>query len=221
MRNHWAHADRRPFNRDWWHAHPPGPHWRWHGSWARYPASWFWRPCTWAAFGGWFAWTWSQPIVYDYGATVVYRDNYVYVDNKQVATTEAYYQQAETIAESVPQDLDTDKVEWMPLGVFALASEDGEDTGMVLQLAVSKKGVIAGTFYNETSDKSRPVEGMVDRDSQRAAWQFADGENQDLVMETGIYNLTQDEATALVHFGADQTQTWLLIRLPEPEGDSQ
>ena len=159
--------------------------------------------------------------MYDYGATVVYRDNYVYVDNKQVATTEAYYQQAETIAESVPQDLDTDKVEWMPLGVFALASEDGEDTGMVLQLAVSKKGVIAGTFYNETSDKSRPVEGMVDRDSQCAAWQFADGENQDLVMETGIYNLTQDEATALVHFGADQTQTWLLIRLPEPEGDSQ
>ncbi len=39
----------------------------------------------------------------------------------------------------------------------------------------------------------------------------------DLVMETGIYNLTQDQAEVLVHFGPEQTQTVLLVRLDETE----
>ena len=36
-------------------------------------------------------------------------------------------------------------------------------------------------------------------------------------METGILNLTKDEATAALHFGAEKTQTWLMVRLPAPE----
>ena len=39
----------------------------------------------------------------------------------------------------------------------------------------------------------------------------------DLVMETGIYNLTQDQAEVLVHFGPEQTQNVLLVRLDESE----
>lgn len=39
-------------------------------------------------------------------------------------------------------------------------------------------------------------------------------------IETGIYNLTKDETTALVHFGAEQTQEWLMVRLEKPEADS-
>ena len=38
-------------------------------------------------------------------------------------------------------------------------------------------------------------------------------------METAIYNLTQDESTALVHFGEDKTQTWLMVRLPEEDSE--
>jgi len=40
-------------------------------------------------------------------------------------------------------------------------------------------------------------------------------------METGIHNHTQEEATALGHFGADQPQTWLMVRLPAPEEKKQ
>ena len=109
----------------------------------------------------------------------------------------------------------------MPLGVFAVNEEDGTDSGMMVQLAVSKEGIIAGTFYNDVSGDSRPLEGMVDQKSQRAAWKFADGTNPDVIMETGIYNLTQDESTALVHFGAEQSQNRLMVRLPDPEGGSQ
>ena len=105
----------------------------------------------------------------------------------------------------------------MPLGVFALTAEGVNASSMYLQLAVSKEGVIAGTFYNESTGTTHPVEGMVDEETQRAIWKAADGTNPDLVMETGIYNLTQDQADVLVHFGPEQTQTALLVRLDESE----
>ena len=35
--------------------------------------------------------------------------------------------------------------------------------------------------------------------------------------ETGLYNLTQDEAPALIHIGKDKTQQWMLVRLKQPE----
>src|SRR5690606_7950622 len=99
------------------------------------------------------------------------------------------------------------------------SEESATDSGMMIQLAVSKQGIIAGTFYNDVTGTDRPLEGMVDQKTQRAAWKFADGKNQDIVMETGIYNLTQDEATALVHFGQEQTESWIMVSLAEPKQD--
>ena len=36
-------------------------------------------------------------------------------------------------------------------------------------------------------------------------------------METGLYNLTQDQAEVLVYFGPEKTQNVLLVRLDETE----
>ena len=36
------------------------------------------------------------------------------------------------------------------------------------------------------------------------------------IMETGIVNLTENTAPALVHFEDGQTQQWLMVRLEEP-----
>jgi hypothetical protein len=88
---------------------------------------------------------------------------------------------------------------------------------MFLQLAVSKEGVIGGTYQNTDTDSAENVEGMVEKASQRAVWTI--GDNKDTVFETGIYNLTEDETPVLVHFGPEQTQQWLLVRLEEPEED--
>lgn len=55
----------------------------------------------------------------------------------------------------------------MPLGVFAVSEENATDSGMLLQLAVSKEGIIAGTYYNDVTGSSRPVEGTVDQKTQR------------------------------------------------------
>jgi hypothetical protein len=168
------------------------------------------------ALGGWFPGWWSQPAYYDYGGSVYYEDDSVYYGDQAVATADEYYDQAAAIAENVPE-VNDEEAEWLPLGVFALTQPDTESSDRVLQLAVSKEGVIAGTFYNDTSGSTHPVEGSVDKKTQRAVWHITDGTNPDVVMETGIYNLTKDETEALLHFGSGQTQSVLMVRLPEPE----
>jgi hypothetical protein len=56
---------------------------------------------------------------------------------------------------------------------------------------------------------------MVDKQTQRAAW-VPEGKKFP-IMETGISNLTQDTAPALVHFADGSTQQWLMVRLDKPQ----
>jgi hypothetical protein len=164
---------------------------------------------------------WANPIYYRYGSggTVYYENNVVYVDGEEYGSAEEYYSDASSIATSVPETTteQAEQMEWLPLGVFALTSEGVNASSMYLQLAISKEGVIAGTFYNESTGATHPVEGMVDEETQRAVWKAADGTNPNLIMETGIYNLTEDQAEVLVHFGPERTQAALLVRLDESE----
>lgn len=161
----------------------------------------------------------SEPVYHDYGTTVYYEGDNVYYEGEQIATTEQYAQQAQEIATSLPE-ADPAKVEWLPLGVFALTQKDGsvEDSTLFLQLAISKEGIIAGTFTDTSSDKAVEVEGTIDTESQRAAWGPVGGSWP--IMETGIYNLTENEAGALLHFENGQSQQWSLVRLDEPEGET-
>jgi len=218
IQNKYQNDINRPFDNNYWDRYGNNAAWRWNTGWGAYGAAWAWTPATWAAMGTFLPYAWADPVVYSYGTNVVYRDNYVYVNDQQTATSADYYQQADTIATSVPASADPNKEQWMPLGVFAITEDElHHDTGNMLQLAVSKDGIIAGTFYNETTQTSRPLQGMVDKDTQRAAWKFADDKNQDIVMETAISNLTKDESTALVHMNADTTQTWNLVRMQAPK----
>jgi hypothetical protein len=106
----------------------------------------------------------------------------------------------------------------MPLGVFAV-SQDKEASGatptLFMQLAVSKEGIISGTFKNEASGAMQTLEGMVDKKTQRVAW-CVQGTSWPII-ETGLSSLTQDTTPVLVHFADGQTQQWLLVRLPEPK----
>jgi hypothetical protein len=196
-----------------------GEFWRDNPYWARWAWTRPYRWATWAAVTSWFPWGWSQPTPYRYGETVYYQDNSVYYGDKVIATADEYAEQAYAIAESAPEVTETD--EWMQLGVFAL-TQDGEASGppptMFVQLAVSKSGVIAGTFFDEASDKTIEIEGAVDKETQRTAW-VGKG-RQWPIMETGIANLTEEASPALVHFEDGQTQQILLVRLDEPEGSA-
>jgi hypothetical protein len=202
------------FNNDWWSNHRHD-RWLFDGD-----VNW-WAWGTWGALTNWFPWGWSQPVYYNYGypESVYYVDDTVYSGEQPVATADEYAQQAEAIASSIPANVMPAESDWLPIGVFALTN-DGQASGaeptMYLQLTVSKQGIIAGTFQNTATGAVKSIEGMVDKDSQRAAW-TAVGATRPL-METGIGNLTQDSAPALVHFADGTTQQFLLVRLPKPTG---
>ena len=84
-----------------------------------------------------------------------------------------------------------------------------------MQLAISKEGVINGTYHNTATGQVQQIEGMADKKSQRVAWCV--GGQKWPIMETGLSGLTQDTIPALIHFADGQTQQWLLVRLEEPK----
>jgi hypothetical protein len=224
IRDKWQNRHDKPFNPQWWRDHPNAARAYWDHN--HHPWNYWWRTATWAALAGWTAGAaagsaYGDPIYYDYGGNIYYEGDNVYVGGNQVATAQEYYQQASQMVTDAPDPASTPAEDWLPLGVFALGKDAAANSNMVLQLAVNKEGVIAGTYYNTLTDAGRPIKGIVDKKSQRAVWTFADGKNTDIIMETGIYNLTQDQTEALVHFGNDKTQRCLMVRLNEPKEEKQ
>jgi hypothetical protein len=134
----------------------------------------------------------------------------VYYGEEAVATQQEYGEQAYAIATSAEHaapDAAADDGEWLSLGVFAM-TQDGQASGpepsLYMQLAVSKEGMLAGTYYNSSTDQSVEIEGAVDKKTLRTAWTV--GGKDWSVMETGVSNLTKDEAHSLIHFAEGQTQ---------------
>jgi hypothetical protein len=196
------------FGAGWYTAHPLA--WR-AAAWTA-ASYWAWAPySTISTFCGYPA----EPVVYDYGSTLVYEDNSVYYNGQQVATAEEYTTQAAQFADAGAAAKTTDKEEWQSLGVFAMVQGDEKDANNIFQLAINKDGIIRGNFYNALTDTTIPVSGSVDKKSQRAAWIV--GEKKDTVYETGLGNLAQPETQMLVHFGKEKTQQWTLVRLEKPK----
>lgn len=227
--NHWGHYGGW-FNGAWWGGHycPIGG---WHYHYWRHNRPWgyWWTVPAWSSFNNWFTWqapvsAWSQPVYYDYGAggNVVYQDNSVYIGGTEVATAEEFAASAMDLATVEPPASEevAEETEWMPLGTWAVSTDERDtDPNLVVQLAVSREGIVSGTLYNTQTDQSQAIQGKVDRETQRLAMRF--GENEEMVAETGLYNLTQDQAPVLVHFGADHTENYLLIQLDQPEEPSE
>ena len=108
----------------------------------------------------------------------------------------------------------------MPLGTFVVSSnqKDTEPTRYA-QLAVDKQGIVSGTISDDATDITQTLLGRVDKDTQRVAMRI--GESEDIVVETGLYNLTQEEAPIMVHYGPDRIENWLLVRLEQPEDQGE
>jgi hypothetical protein len=107
--------------------------------------------------------------------------------------------------------------EWVPLGTFSVAIRENEaNPARVAQLAHdNKQGLISGTIFNRESGNLYTIQGRVDPQTQRVA--FTIGKDPNVVFETGLYNLTQQETPVLVHFGSNKTETYLFARLQEPQ----
>jgi hypothetical protein len=214
------------FNSDWWghHYHDIGG-WHYGHCFNNHPPSYWWTVPTFAGLTNWFTWSapassWQEPIYYDYGqgGNVYYENNMVYVDGQEVGTPQDFAASAAALATVEPPTTEeqADNADWMPLGTFAVSSnqKDANPT-RVVQFAVNKSGIVSGTLYNETTDEAQTVLGQVDKETQRVALRV--GESEDIVVETGLYNLTQNEAPVMIHFGPDRVESWLLVRLEQPK----
>jgi hypothetical protein len=199
------------------------------GWYSRYPGAWFpgrwaygtvWAAMTWDYLNGWFDYDNVDPIYYDYGNTVIYQDDSVTVDGQDVGTPDEYYQQADELASIGAQaQTEDDQEKWLPLGVFALSHDQQTKANLILQLAVNKQGILRGNYTATMTNDTKPVQGSVDKKTQRAAWTI--GDNQENIIETGIYNLTKDQAPCLVHFGKNKTEQWLLVRIKQDQSAAE
>jgi hypothetical protein len=217
MRNSQAWAvrnstfDHNLFTPGWYQRHPNA----WANAALRRAA---WASATWFGVAGWLDCD-DMPDDYDYGSTVVYQGDNVYVEGQSAGTPDQYYTQATTLADSGGTQTD-DQSQWMSLGVFSLVQENQNNPTMFFQLAVNHQGIIRGTCFNSVTNTVQPVHGAVDKKTQRVAWTV--GDNKTTVFDTGLYNLTKDQAPALVHYGKDRTQEWLMVRMQaQDQGQSQ
>ncbi len=200
--NHWG-----VYGRGWYTAHP--------GAW--YAAGWAtgaaWRAATWNSVGDWLGYASATPVYYDYGNNVTYENNNVYVNGQDEGTTQQYYEQASELAQAGATAEAPADGQWLPLGVFALTKPGQSNSVVTIQLAVDKQGVIRGNYTDTKTDKTMVIQGSVDKQTQQVA--FTVGDNKSNLIETGLYNLTKDEAPVLIHVGDNKTEQWLLVRLKQ------
>ena len=191
----------------------------------RYPRAWWpgrwavaataWTTATWVVAGPYCGCT-GGGVYYDYEDNVTYVEGNVYYGDEVVATEEQYYNEAEEIAATGGE---TENEEWLPLGVFAFIKEPGQtETDKVVQLALNKEGVVRGNLQDMLTDKVTPVSGAIDKETQRVAIQLEGVD--DVVIEVGLYNLTNDEVPILIHFDENRRQSATLIRLKNPEEEN-
>jgi hypothetical protein len=197
------------FHPAWYAAHP--------GCWLA--ASWAvgaaWRAPTYVDVSGFCGFPSDDPPDYDYGTTVVYQDNSVYVNGQDAGTAQQFADQATAIATQGQTAEPPATDDWQPLGVFALVQGDDKTSNNIFQLAVNKDGIIRGNYYDGLMDSTTEVFGSIDKKTQRAAWTL--GKKKDRVFEAGVYNLTQPQCPCLVHLGAQKTSQMLLVRVEQPK----
>jgi hypothetical protein len=202
-----------------WNSFTPG----WYGG---YPGAWWpgkwaiagtaWTAATWATAGGYCGCS-GEGAYYDYGENVTYQDGNVYYGDQPVASDEQYYNQADQIAAAGEEPQNE---EWLPLGVFSvIAGPTQTQSDKTVQLAVNKEGVIRGNLQDSLTDKVVTVSGAVDKKTQRVAMKLEGIDS--FIVDTSLYNLTNDEVPILVHFGPDRQETRTLIRLKPPEDQGQ
>lgn len=190
------------------------------GAWAAtgWAAGTAWNTANWNTAGAWCGYQGAYPMYYDYGNNVTNQGNEVFVNGQDSGSSSDYYNQAASLATTGVQADAPSDADWLPLGVFAATRSGETSSHLTLQLAVNKQGILRGNLTDSDANSTQPIKGSVDKQTQKVA--FTIGDDTSRVIETGLYNLTKDEAPALVHLGPDNTEQWLLARLTNPNQNS-
>ncbi len=162
----------------------------------------YWGAPTWNQFQNWVGWNNPYPYYYDAEGYPLNVSNYT----PQVGAVPA--------PQAVPIQGTT---QWLPLGVFAVGetSEAAASSPTFIQLAISKDGEVAGTYYNAVGNTNYPLEGGVDPKTQQIYWELPGYPNAPIIT-TGLYNLLQDVSNIQLHYANGSTLNWVLVRVSPP-----
>jgi len=196
-----------------WYAQHPGA-WRY-----THPHADMWAAvAAWPVLARWVGVTGGYP--YGYG-TVYESDTYYVTDDGTAAEQTVADETTETTDDTASQTATDGSTttsgsgDWLPLGVFAITRPDaGTSPDRLFQFAVNRNGQIGGSYYDAVSGQEMPVEGAVNKTTQRAAWTV--GSNQDVVLETNLGSFTENQAKVLVHPANGPTEEWMMVRLTGP-----
>ncbi len=106
---------------------------------------------------------------------------------------------------------------FMPLGVFSFAPEGQTQATAVVHLAVSKAGLVRGTYYDLLADQDIPIYGAVDKKTQQVAFMF--GPRGKVVFETSLANLAQNTGAVATHFEDGNVRRWIVARYDKEPTD--
>ncbi len=194
--------NRPHFNSDFFNRH------QFHPNYYRSGSNWG-AAVTWAGINSWLGWGWGSPYYYDSSG------DYYDVTAPEYAAP-GYMQPvvSQPSSQPVPAQTVAQVDTWMPLGVFALGqnAEQASASHRFLQLAMNREGEIEGTYYNSLSDKTYNVTGIVDKATQQVVFQLADNPDSPIAT-TGLFNLTEDQASLKVQFSDGSDQIWTMVRL--------
>jgi hypothetical protein len=218
-----------PFQASWWDGHHGHDHgWNFWGNYAshHHHHPWYWW--SWAsapALATYCNFGWGTPYYWDYGpGEYIYcNGGNVYVNGRLYEPVPVYYAQTVRLIDQAPL-LDEDAAadaDWMPLGVFAVTPDGENQPSVIMQLAITKNGILGGTATDQQAGTSFNIQGTVDQKTQRAVWSYVDAGNHRIVMESSVNNLTQDESTGLIHYSANDQRVVEFVRMPEPDEQGQ
>ena len=156
VREHWKQSDRKnlPFAENWWNGQDRrhDDHWNHFAGHHNRPFFW-WTWCSAPLLTNWITFEGGAPCFWDYGPGeyICCRNGVVYVNGVWFEPAPIYYQRTVVIAQRAPQwtALEAAQVEWLPLGVFVIARDGVADKNVLVQLAVTRDGVIGGTIFNQ------------------------------------------------------------------------
>ncbi|PQO38219.1 hypothetical protein [Blastopirellula marina] len=195
----WANKP-EPFTTSWYSQHPNT--WQY-----AHPHADAWAAASFGALTGWVAGVASTPVSYSYNESNVY----VAGDDSSNVSQQEQAQEAQQLSQaSTPANSDE---QWLPIGVYALVQGNETQSQMLMQISVSKSGLISGSYYNVLSDNSQPLSGSVDKKTQQVAWAVAG--NQKAVFQTDLNSLTQQETPVVVRYDDGTSHQMTLVRLPE------
>lgn len=187
----------QPFTAAWYADHPTA--WQ-----STHPHADAWAAATATGVGAWLGW--AAYDANDDGSGVTYYTSNVYEEPADDGDDDVSDDE-----DSTSQSADTQQQagDWLQLGVYAVASTNGEPASRYLQLAVNRQGEIRGVYYDAISGASQNLTGRIDESTQVAQW--SPDSNPQTTFRTKLSELTQSSGTVEVTQPAGQ-QRWRIVR---------